>query len=277
MRSIQEALKETTLNTTMGFSVPEVIRTYNCSVCGSPVRVMRAVIKGQERIIDRCLECENRQMAHEAKENRKRAIARRMQEIFNEESLINESLKNACFENYHPKTELQLKAKQVAMQYVQYFSTDKPSNLLFSGPYGVGKSHLAVAIVKELMKKGHSCIFISVPRLFTKIKSTFGRKDGLTEDQIMQSLVQVDCLVLDDIGAEHIEVDRDGKGTGWGVSKIFEIVDGRSGKHTVYTTNLTGRQMETRFGERNISKLMQYTITQRVDGEDYRRRAFKEA
>src|SRR5690606_20106411 len=152
-----------------------------------------------------------------------------------------------------------------------------PCNLLFSGPYGVGKSHLAVAIVKELMKKGHSCIFISVPRLFTKIKSTFGRKNGITEDQIMETLAKIDCLVLDDIGAEHIELDRDGEGKGWGVSKIFEIIDSRAGKHTIYTTNLTGEQMEKRFGQRNMSRLMQNTFTHRMDGDDYRRQAFREA
>lgn len=246
-------------------------------MCGAEVKVIKAVVLGEEKVIDHCVSCDYRRIAEDSVNEFKRALIRKMQAIFDQESLINDDLREACFENYHPMTQSQLKAKQEAMRYTAEFSLDKPQNLLLSGTYGVGKSHLAVSIAKKLMESGYSCVFISVPRLFTKIKSTFGRRDGMTEEEITDALVKVDCLILDDIGAEHIEMDRNGEGRGWGVSKIFEIVDSRAGKHTVYTTNLTSDEMQRRFGMRNFSRLMKNTTAIKVEGEDYRLKEFKEA
>ena len=277
MESIQQIMSNTGASTTLGFRKPQIIRKYLCNNCGAEVKVIKAFVLGEEKIIERCIGCEYKRMAEDSVKECQQALIRKMQSIFDQESLINDDLREACFENYHPRTESQLKAKQEAMRFAAEFSLDKPQNLLLSGTYGVGKSHLAVSIAKKLMESGHSCVFISAPRLFTKIKSTFGRRDGMTEEEITDALVKVDCLILDDIGAEHIEMDRNGEGRGWGVSKIFEIVDSRAGKHTVYTTNLTSDEMQRRFGMRNFSRLMKNTTAIKVEGEDYRLKEFKEA
>lgn len=264
------------INTTSGFKV-EVVDTYTCYRCGSEVRVVQAFVPmlGGEVTIDRCLNCDAKNLAAEAAEEARRAAVRNAKALFDQESLINDSLRAATFENYFPMNESQREAKLEAWRYAENFTLDKPNNLIFSGPYGIGKSHLAVAIAKRLTERGFSSVFISVPRLFTKVKSTFGRKDGPTEEDIIEALGRVDLLVLDDIGAEYIEVDRSGEGRGWGVSKIFEIVDVRAGKSTVYTTNLSSDEMKKRFGMRNFSRLMENTQAVKMDGEDFRLRAFK--
>lgn len=278
MKSVQQIiLDQSDTNTTLGFRKPQILRKYKCENCGSEVKVIKAVVLGEEKVIERCIGCEYKRIAEDSVKECQQALIRKMQSIFDQESLINDDLREACFENYHPRTESQLKAKQEAMRFAAEFSLDKPQNLLLSGTYGVGKSHLAVSIAKKLMESGHSCVFISAPRLFTKIKSTFGRRDGMTEEEITDALVKVDCLILDDIGAEHIEMDRNGEGRGWGVSKIFEIVDSRAGKHSVYTTNLNSHEMQKRFGLRNFSRLMKNTKAVTVDGDDYRLKDFKEA
>lgn len=274
MKSIQETIRSSQ-GTTSDFNLPVTIKQYTCSKCGHVVSVMKAIVQGQEKIIDRCIECENIQMAKRAEESKERAIVKRMQEIFDEESLINENLKMACIENYNPASESQINAKQSAIKFIKEFNLDNPNNLLFSGSYGVGKSHLAHAVIKKMIDRSRSCIFITVPRLFTKIKSTWGNKNKTTEEDIMRALTKVDILVLDDIGAEHIQIDGEGKGQGWGVSKIFEIIDSRSGKHTIYTTNLNSDQMQKRFGQRNFSRLMQNTDAIRIDGQDHRLSGFK--
>lgn len=277
MESIQQIMSNPRASTILGFKRPQVIRRYRCNACGSEVKVIKAIVLGEEKVIDHCVSCDYRRIAEDSVNEFKRAQIRKMQAIFEQESLINDDLKAASFDNYQPRNESQLKAKQEAMRYVAEFALDKPQNLLLAGSYGVGKSHLAVSIAKKLHEAGYSSVFISVPRLFTKIKSTFGRREGMTEDEIMEALARVDCLILDDIGAEHIDIDRNGEGRGWGVAKIFEIVDSRAGKHTVYTTNLTSDEMMRRFGMRNFSRLMKNTKAITVDGEDYRLREFREA
>ncbi|WP_250637008.1 ATP-binding protein [Lentibacillus amyloliquefaciens] len=76
----------------------------------------------------------------------------------------------------------------------------------------------------------------------------------------------MDLLVLDDIGAEQQ--------TEWSTSKLFEILDDRSGKATVYTTNLSSDELKERVGERNFSRMMDNTNVIVMNGSDYRRRAF---
>ncbi|WP_249928329.1 ATP-binding protein [Niallia circulans] len=79
---------------------------------------------------------------------------------------------------------------------------DKKQNLLFTGNYGTGKSHLSVSITKKLIEQGYECLFLSLPKLLTKIKQTYN-KEGITEAELLQVIQRVDLLVFDDIGAEQ--------------------------------------------------------------------------
>ncbi len=53
------------------------------------------------------------------------------------------------------------------MNYVKHFDASDCHNILLMEGYGVGKSHLAVAATKELMKRGKTALFLSVPKLLT--------------------------------------------------------------------------------------------------------------
>lgn len=189
----------------------------------------------------------------------------KLQRVFSQNSLIPKSLLKATFENYIPNDESQINAKQKGMEYADDFNPDESKNLLMIGNYGVGKSHIAVSILKRLMDKGFTCVYISVPSLLTRIRNTYNHKSEHSEMELLEMIQQVDCLVLDDIGAEN--------GTNWTDSKVFEVVEGRLGKHTIYTTNLNGGQLEKQIGERNMSRLMEDTEWIQVVGNDYRPRA----
>ncbi|RBO92037.1 phage DNA replication protein (predicted replicative helicase loader), partial [Paraliobacillus ryukyuensis] len=187
----------------------------------------------------------------------------KMLKHFDGHSLLNKSLVNATFESYEPTNDQQQNAKRTAMDYVADFTGT--GNLLFSGTYGTGKSHLSVAITKALMEKGKTCVFISFPKLLTKIKDTYNN-DGPTEDQLMNAMKNVDLLVIDDIGAE--------KRSEWSIAKLFEIIDDRAGKATIYTTNLNSEELNNWVGERNFSRIMENTQPIKLNGNDYRRKQF---
>jgi DNA replication protein DnaC len=179
--------------------------------------------------------CMDYQLADEVKTERKMKVLRKQLEIFDEHSLINEKLKNASFTNYIPSNPKQERAKKLFMRYAEVFDPDKPINLYCYGSFGIGKSHLAKSSADDLMKKGKSCIFISVPKLLRKLKDTYNKESIATEDKLLQALEAVDVLILDDIYSE--------KPTKWALEKMFDIIDSRQGKHTIYTSNMSPDEM----------------------------------
>lgn len=247
---------------------PEVLEEFTCNGCGEEVKKIKTIIpvgplKGQEHIGNVGCKCEDRKLASEAKALFERKKMQKMMEYFDSHSLLNRSLMDATFDNYNPTNEDTANGKRVAMEYAANFNGE--GNLLFSGTYGTGKSHLSVAITKELMKKGKTAVFISFPKLLTKIKDTYNN-DGPTEDQVMQAMKRVDLLVIDDIGAEQK--------TTWTTSKLFEIIDDRAGKATIYTTNLDSTELKKWVGERNFSRVLENTTPVKMNGTDYRRKDF---
>lgn len=191
--------------------------------------------------------------------------------MFKQESLINEDLKDANFDNYEPDTSSQKDAFRISKEYVEGF--DKKKGLVFAGKSGVGKSHLSVAITKEIMKRKYSCLFISIPQLMTSIKNTYKKDSEKSEMDILNALQKVDLLIFDDLGAER--EDDDDKGTAWAKQKIFEITDRRAGKATIYTSNYSGSQLMRMYGERDFGRMVKDCIPVTVAGENYRLKQFR--
>lgn len=190
---------------------------------------------------------------------------------FKTDSLINEDLKDAEFANYVPATESQEIALQIAKDYVENF--DKKNGLIFAGKTGVGKSHLSVAISKEIIKQKYTVLFISIPRLMTAIKSTYRKDSDKSELDILRAIQTVDLLIFDDLGAER--EDADDQGNKWSKGKIFEISDSRAGKATIFTSNYSGSELMHMYGERDFGRMVQDCKAVTVLGENHRLRNFK--
>lgn len=227
---------------------------------------------------DKCWSCrqeeERLQMIEQWEKERIEIRKKKLQRMFDENSLINPKLTAATFDDYQPTNAELEKAKAVTKRYADNFSLDNPVSLLLIGNYGTGKSHLSVSITKELMEKDFTCIFISTPKLMSKIRSTYNKESEFTEEQIIDQLSKVDCLVLDDIGAESTK-QGDGNQHTWATSKIFEIIDNRIGKHTIFTSNYEPKELQERLGGRNFSRMMESVHVIKMYGEDYRLKDFK--
>lgn len=246
-----------------------------CDGCGELVKVYEMTIiggerKGEKMIANVGCKCEDMKLAKEAEEIRAQSENQRVLEYFNYYSLISKRLKNASLENFIPTNKSQEMAKKAAVKYVEIFDLDKPINLLITGSFGVGKSHLAKAIADEVMKKinpktnrNYTAIFISVPKLLRKIRSTYGQTSEITEDEIFDVLETVDLLVLDDLGAE--------KQSEWSDERLFDVIDSRQGMHTIYTTNYSPADLLEMLGERNFSRIMnEDTKTITIEGKNHR-------
>lgn len=269
MQSVSQAIRNmNTLSNSNPFGDMEIINRYCCLGCGGEVTVAKLKMKmgpNKGKVVTQELGCDCA-LIKDIRENQKKARAARMRAIFEENSLINAALRDASFENFEPGEFS--KALSQSKRYVEEFDLKKPRNLFFQGSFGTGKSHLSVSIAKALIEKGFSTIFISTPKLLTKIRNTYNQQSELTEEDILRAIREADLVVFDDIGAE-------GEITGWGMQKIFEVIDSRAGKHNIFTTNLTSDELSaSKDLQRIFSRMMMNAELVIMNGTDYRRKQF---
>jgi DNA replication protein DnaC len=89
---------------------------------------------------------------------------------FEKLSTFPQSLQKATLKSYHPKTQAQLETKQAMIKFVKDFDLNAGKNVILAGNIGTGKSHLAVSVVKAVVDKGHSGVFIDVARLLSELR-----------------------------------------------------------------------------------------------------------
>lgn len=256
------------------FKQPRTINEYFCEGCQNHVKVQLLPVlggpnKGQLQEFRIGCKCPDKALAMEVEHNVELLKKDRFLRYFNRNSLMNEDIKSATFESYQPTTSLQEKVKSLCIAYARNFSLkngQQPKNLLIFGETGIGKSHLSISILKVVMEKEYSGLFISLPLLLTLIKNTYSKYDdsGLTAVDILNKMKEIDLLVIDDMGAEA--------GSNHDIQKVFELLDSRLGKPTIFTTNLKHDQFTEVFGVRNTSRILKNSFILKLDGSDYRKK-----
>jgi DNA replication protein DnaC len=103
--------------------------------------------------------------------------------------------------------------------------------LLLMGPSGVGKTHLAVASLKELIRRGHAGLFCDYRELLKEIQGSYNPASESTEMSILEPIRTVEVLVLDDLGAS--------KPSAWVLDIIGLVLNARYNERrvTILTTN----------------------------------------
>ncbi|CAI8880525.1 DNA replication protein DnaC [Bacillus sp. IT-79MI2] len=195
--------------------------------------------------------------------------------LFHQQSMIADTnIKKANFENYQPTSEEGAKNLEIAKVIATDYLNEKVFNTIMAGNCGAGKTHLAYAIADQLAGAGISVVFVTVGELLRKIKSTFNKDSSLTEDSIIRTLVRSDVLIVDDLGAELGALDANTKATNFINRVLFDVFDGRQGKSTIFTTNLTGERLEGAYDERIVSRIFNnFRAIVFKDTKDYRRKA----
>ncbi|MDH3494943.1 MAG: ATP-binding protein [Acidobacteriota bacterium] len=178
----------------------------------------------------------------------------------------------AChFHSYKPMNPSQERAFSYASRLtMDYPAVDK--GLLLMGSVGVGKTHLAVSILKGLVERGFSCRFYEFGGLLKEIQNSYNPVSQTSELKVLEPVFNSDILVLDEIGTS--------KPTDWVRDTMAHVINTRYNdkKLTIFTTNYLDRvanqrdeTLEDRIGVRLRSRLFEMSKTLVMKGEDFRR------
>jgi DNA replication protein DnaC len=181
-------------------------------------------------------------------------------------------------------------ARLAAGRFVEEYPLVK-TGLLFIGPIGTGKTHLAVGIMQELIRsKGVPCLFSDYRELLKEIQNSYNASVQTTELEVLRPVFDCEVLVLDELGAV--------KPSEWVWDTVSHILNSRYNdkKTTIVTTNFPnlppgdsagregrsateaarlatrGETLGDRITERMRSRLHEMCRVVQLDGIDFRQR-----
>jgi len=103
--------------------------------------------------------------------------------------------------NYTPQQAESLKrAKMTTQAFVRDYPGGDQSGLLIVGNSGAGKTHLAIAALKELIRRGHTGYFCEYGTLLREIQNSYRSDTEATEIRLLDPVLSVEVLVIDDLG-----------------------------------------------------------------------------
>ena len=176
---------------------------------------------------------------------------------------INEKLYKA---NVSPRKNMEA-ILNIALNFVKNFENPEEKNLLFRGNTGLGKTFLSNCIANEVLNMGKTVLYQTAPVMLDMILDyRFGK--SVDNENICNSLLNVDLLIIDDLGTEHMNSLK--------FAELFNIINTRilnqnsKISKTIISTNLTMNQLFSTYDERIVSRFVgNYTILP-FFGEDIR-------
>jgi len=190
-----------------------------------------------------------------------------------ERSGLSKRMKGYALDNFnHGLSKSTEKAFAKVMDYIMNWQENREAGrgLYFCGDVGTGKTHLAVAVMNELMtRKRVPSLFVTVPEFLDNLREAY-MIPGRDLDEWMDTVKNADLLVLDDLGSE--------RPTEWVRERLFVIVNHRyrEALPTLFTSNIGPKDLASQLGERTASRIIAMCDWISLEGEDFREAAVRE-
>lgn len=187
---------------------------------------------------------------------------------------IPERYRNDNFENFNDRSPALARAKETAREFVESYPHVE-YGLLLVGPAGLGKTHLACAVLSELVTtKGVAGLYIDFSELLLRIQTSFRPDADLSKESVLTPYTEAEVLVLDELGAS--------KPHPWVLDVLYNLLNTRYNRKriTIATSNfeddLTAasgerEKLEDRIGYRLRSRLYEMCTLVTLRGTDYRK------
>lgn len=154
------------------------------------------------------------------------------------------------FDNYQVTCDGQDRALAMCREYAENFSRHaaRGASLIFSGGVGTGKSHLAAAILQDILP-GHIGAYLTVSDLFRMVRDTWRPSSAKSESQVLAELADLPLLVIDEVGVQ--------RGNAEDHNLLFDIMDRRyrDRRSSILLTNEDKVGLEACVGDRVFDRL----------------------
>lgn len=142
------------------------------------------------------------------------------------------------------------KIKNICFNFINNFDNPSTKNLLFTGKTGLGKTFLSSCIANEILKRGKNVLYQTAPVMLDAI---IDYRFGKNPNNILDSILNVDLLIIDDLGTECINNMK--------FTELFNILNTRLLNQnkitkTIISTNLSLKNLYSNYDERIISRIV---------------------
>jgi len=148
-----------------------------------------------------CPHCLDEERVLELGKFKKEQQQRERVDIFNQ-SCVPKRFQACSFGQYEPTCKDAEVIVKRLKNYVLNFdkAKERGASFLFLGNTGTGKTTLAAAVLNNVMNKGFTGVYVSSLNYLSKVKRSWVAGATVSEDELIESFVKFDLLVLDELG-----------------------------------------------------------------------------
>lgn len=187
---------------------------------------------------------------------------------FRENSLVSPKMWACTFDSFIAEdgSREAVMKKRVSKAAEAFAAKKVPHNAVLYGQPGAGKSHLAMAMMKEIHKHrpAQTIAFINISRLFSKIKNSFDDpSEYWTKEKALEIMTGVDLLCIDDLGTESSMGRTGQEATKWAQDVIYDVLENQD--RIIITTNLSERDLKRVYDAKIFSRIFANSKNTRFD------------
>lgn len=208
-----------------------------CAKCGTP-----RFVQLDDDFISRCIcKC---QAEERNRIEREKAVKMAREEFLSRQklSMLGKRYYNAAFHNALICSE-NADAYRFAKNYCDNAkaAVENDIGMYFFGENSTGKTYLTACMCNELLRKGYSVLYTSVPVIIAEVQRSYSRKgEALGIAEVVEKLANTDFVFIDDLGKEFL-----GGKTGFAERVLLEVLNARynNEKPTIFSSNYTIKQL----------------------------------
>ena len=179
------------------------------------------------------------------------------------ESGLSKRFRFASLKNFAVPTAEHKRYVEIGNRFVSRFGGKEPfGGIVLLGEPGVGKTHFAIAIGRELAEMGLTPCYLTVANLIKRVRASWGEQGG--ESIELSKLTHYDLLIIDEVGVQ----------TGSANEKqiICEVIDGRYNlmRPTILISNLDINGVSSYVSERSVSRVLERGMQLPFNVKSYR-------